>query len=68
MYVCVCHAVTDADLDATIDAGARTEQQVAERCGAGTGCGMCIEKICARLGEHAAACPRVQGGLSRLAS
>lgn len=68
MYVCVCHAVTDSELDAQIDAGARTAEQVAERCGAGTGCGMCIEKICARLGERAVDCPRVKAGLSLLAS
>lgn len=68
MYVCVCHAVTDSELDAQIDAGARTAEQVAERCGAGTGCSMCVEKICARLSERAAAHSRTTGGLSLLAS
>jgi bacterioferritin-associated ferredoxin len=49
MFVCICFAVTDEELDAAIDGGARTEEQVGDACGAGTGCGSCLERICARL-------------------
>jgi bacterioferritin-associated ferredoxin len=49
MYVCICHAVTKTDVEAEISAGARTQQQIGDRCGAGTGCGGCVEKICAIL-------------------
>jgi bacterioferritin-associated ferredoxin len=49
MYVCICHAVTQADVEAEISAGARTEQEIGERCYAGTGCGTCVDKICAML-------------------
>ncbi len=49
MFVCICYAVTQTEVDDEISAGACTEQQIGQRCGAGTGCGSCVEKICAIL-------------------
>jgi bacterioferritin-associated ferredoxin len=49
MFSCICFAVTDEELDAAIAAGARTEEQVGDACGAGTGCGSCLDRIGARL-------------------
>lgn len=49
MYVCICHAVTDSDLEAEIGAGARTEDEIGERCRAGTSCGSCVDRICEML-------------------
>ena len=49
MFVCICYAVTQTEVEAEISTGACTEQQIGERCGAGTGCGSCVEKICAIL-------------------
>ena len=49
MYVCICHAVTDVELSAVIAAGARSEEAVGEACGAGTGCGSCLDRICDRI-------------------
>lgn len=49
MYACICHAVTETELDATIEAGATTEEAVGDACGAGTGCGSCLERICAMI-------------------
>ena len=49
MYVCICHAVSEHDLSEVIAEGARTEEQVGEACGAGTGCGGCLDRICDRL-------------------
>ena len=49
MYACVCHAVTDGELAAVIDDGAQTALDVGRACGAGTGCGSCLERICDRL-------------------
>jgi bacterioferritin-associated ferredoxin len=46
VYVCVCYAVTDREICAEINAGARSEEEIGLRCGAGTGCGYCIERIC----------------------
>lgn len=45
MYVCVCAAVTDAEVRACARAGARCLEDVAERCLAGTGCGSCHQRI-----------------------
>jgi bacterioferritin-associated ferredoxin len=49
VYVCICHAVSDRQLDDVIAAGARTEDEVGELCYAGTGCGGCLDRICDRL-------------------
>lgn len=52
MIVCMCYPARDRDIDAVIDEGARTVEEIGERCRAGTGCGMCHdelrERLCAR--------------------
>lgn len=45
MYVCICHGVTESEIAAALDAGARTPEQVGADCKAGTGCGTCVAKI-----------------------
>lgn len=45
MYVCICHGVTESEIAAALDAGARTPEQVGASCKAGTGCGTCVGKI-----------------------
>ncbi len=49
MFVCICHAVTDLQVETAIAAGARTEEAVGEMTGAGTGCGGCLDSVCDRL-------------------
>ena len=49
MYVCICFAVGESELDDVIAAGARTEEEVGDACAAGTGCGGCLDRICDRL-------------------
>jgi bacterioferritin-associated ferredoxin len=49
VYVCICFAVSEAQLTGVISDGARTEEEVGDACGAGTGCGNCLERICDRL-------------------
>lgn len=51
MYVCICHAVTRDEFDAFVADGARTLAAVGERCGAGTGCGSCVERLTCLLRE-----------------
>jgi bacterioferritin-associated ferredoxin len=41
MIVCICKRVSDRQIDAAIEAGAETVEEVGARCRAGTGCGMC---------------------------
>jgi bacterioferritin-associated ferredoxin len=50
MYICICFAVTAQEIGSEIAAGARTVEEVGDRCGAGTGCGTCTEKIGLLLG------------------
>ncbi|MGE5181114.1 MAG: bacterioferritin-associated ferredoxin [Acidobacteriota bacterium] len=49
MIVCLCHPTSDRDVDAIIDEGARSVEDIGRRCGAGTGCGSCVEELRDRL-------------------
>jgi bacterioferritin-associated ferredoxin len=63
VYTCICARVRECDVRAIISAGARDEDAVGEACGAGTGCGSCVERICGLIREI------VPGhGLARLAT
>ncbi|HEY2765553.1 MAG TPA: (2Fe-2S)-binding protein [Pseudonocardiaceae bacterium] len=50
MYVCICSAVTEAQVRLCIAGGASTVEDVGAGCAAGTGCGSCLERIEAMLG------------------
>lgn len=63
MILCLCHAKSERDVDETIRAGADSVEAVGDRCGAGTGCGACVEEIAQRL-----ACGRSGGCGGSLAS
>ncbi|TQS41551.1 (2Fe-2S)-binding protein [Cryptosporangium phraense] len=45
MYVCICTRVRESEIRTAISAGACDEFDVADACGAGTGCGSCVERI-----------------------
>ncbi len=45
MFVCVCRAVTQQEVKAVIDGGARSVDEVTRACCAGDDCGACHEKI-----------------------
>lgn len=49
MYVCICHAVTEDEVRDAVADGASTTEEIAARCGAGTGCGTCVGKLCALI-------------------
>jgi bacterioferritin-associated ferredoxin len=57
MYVCVCEAVTENEVNAEIALGARSVEEIGERCGAGTSCGMCHDRIRGLLPIPSAARP-----------
>lgn len=59
MYVCICHAVSEASIVLEIAAGAQCEADIHERTMAGTGCGSCIDRISDLLDENLpTSCPR----------
>lgn len=57
MYICHCRAVTDRAIRAQIDAGARHEKALADRCGAGSRCGGCLPALRRLLDEHCLEAP-----------
>ena len=54
MYVCVCFAVTEDEIQETIDGGATTRDEVTRECRAGGDCGSCHEMIDGMLRTSAA--------------
>ena len=56
MYVCVCRAVTDREVEAAIDGGAHTVAAVTDKCQAGGDCGSCHEMIESMI-EQKTGCP-----------
>ncbi|SIR80186.1 (2Fe-2S)-binding protein [Williamsia sterculiae] len=49
MFVCICKAVTESEVQQHCTEGARCADDIGERCGAGWGCGSCVERINAIL-------------------
>lgn len=45
MFVCVCHAVTDREVERAIVGGAKTRDAVTRACSAGGDCGACHQTI-----------------------
>ena len=45
MFVCICARVRESEIREVVHAGAKTEDSVGDACGAGTGCGTCLDRI-----------------------
>jgi bacterioferritin-associated ferredoxin len=52
LYACICERITEGEVRAAIRCGARTEESVGDACGAGTGCGTCLDRICELIDEE----------------
>ncbi len=52
MYVCVCLAVSEAEVDAAIAGGAHSRAAVTSACRAGGDCGACHGMIELKIEEH----------------
>ena len=53
MYVCICARVRECELRTVIRRHrARSEETVGNVCGAGTGCGSCLDRICELIDEE----------------
>ena len=50
--MCVCMAVTEAEVDATIAGGATTREAVTRVCRAGGDCGACHQMIEDKIEDH----------------
>jgi len=49
VYVCICFGVTDTQVGAQIEGGARSVREIAAACRAGTDCGRCVKTISAMM-------------------
>ncbi len=52
MYVCVCMAVTEAEVEVAIAGGATTREAVTRVCRAGGDCGACHGMIESKIEDH----------------
>ncbi|NMO01029.1 (2Fe-2S)-binding protein [Gordonia sp. TBRC 11910] len=54
MFVCICRGVTEEEVNSYLDDGADSVDAIGDRCGAGEGCGTCLDRldemVCARAG------------------
>lgn len=64
MYVCICRAVTELEIKASIEAGADTVAAVTRACCAGDDCGACHTTI-EELLEESRECSGVQPGVAQ---
>ena len=55
MYVCICNRVRECEVRDAIRCGARSEDSVGDACGAGTGCGTCLDRIVDLIDEESGA-------------
>jgi len=53
MVVCHCNDVGDREIRAQVSAGARTVDEITDRCGAGGNCGGCVPVIEGIIAETA---------------
>ncbi len=53
MYVCICRAVTEREIQAAIEGGATTVEAVTQACCAGDDCGACHGAIEEMIEAHA---------------
>lgn len=45
MFACICAAVTEAEVRHSVRSGARSVEEIGDACGAGTGCGSCLNRL-----------------------
>ena len=52
MYICLCRAVTDQQIQQAVDEGVRSMEELQEQLEVSTCCGICAEDANACLQEH----------------
>lgn len=55
MFACICHQVHEREVQACIESGATDEEAIGDACGAGTGCGTCLDRLADMIETHFAA-------------
>ena len=65
MYICLCNAVTDRQIEQAAEVGARSSADLAQHLGVGLGCGRCVSCAETVLCDKLA---RMTAGTERLAA
>lgn len=65
MVVCVCRRVAESTIHEVIGHGARSVEEIGQRCGAGTDCGSCQDDLQDMLSALRSPAPSVRIRLSR---
>jgi bacterioferritin-associated ferredoxin len=50
VYICICNALTDADIRRASSAGAQRPAEVFQACKCRAQCGTCIRSVCSLIG------------------
>lgn len=56
MFVCICRGVTEDEVNGYLDDGADSVDAIGDRCGAGEGCGTCLDRLGQMVCAHASSC------------
>ncbi|MDN5917443.1 MAG: (2Fe-2S)-binding protein [Pseudonocardia sp.] len=65
LFACICAAATESEVRHCVRSGARSVEEIGDACGAGTGCGSCLNKLDGMLMTTSA--PSELNGLSATA-
>lgn len=52
MFVCICRAVTEEEVQEHMTNGCRSIDAIGDRCGAGEGCGTCLDRLTEIVAAH----------------
>lgn len=45
LFACICSAATESEVRHCVRSGARSVEEIGDACGAGTGCGSCLNSL-----------------------
>lgn len=57
MFVCLCHAVTDREINQAIDDGLQTVSELMSELKVATQCGGCLNEVMQMVGEQQSSLP-----------
>jgi bacterioferritin-associated ferredoxin len=63
VFICICARVRESEIREVVRAGAETEDSVGDACGAGTGCGTCLDRIAEILESSVSLRPRERASI-----
>lgn len=65
MYVCICHGVTDGQINSALDAGARSIKDINQQLCVGSCCGKCVRQTRELVRAHQQANTAFEGNVNQ---